>query len=140
MTFAIAYLLCVLVPPAALAWVGNSQAYHCLTKQHEFAAGGHAQTEVYHARAHVHHVAAVQSERTSPHHVTGHKSEPKRGGSESKTVNCCGYFCLSAMPVSLAADVGPVTRVSPHITVVDHSVAGRRPDRIDRPPKVLLPL
>jgi hypothetical protein len=43
------------------------------------------------------------------------------------------------MPMSPTHDVAPTARMLSVLLVADHGIAGRGPDRIDRPPIVLLP-
>ena len=137
LTLALAYLLCVIGPPVALAFMDTGAAVHCLTARHEHRATAQSPDVQAHARqaaAHGHDAAGAH--RHDPGHDTG-TSEP---GGKVTTVNCCGTFCVSAMPASPVPDVVPHAGIPAAVAAVNHGIAGRGPDRIDRPPIVLLPL
>jgi hypothetical protein len=132
-TFAVAYLLCVLAPPVALAFVDGSSAFHCLTTQHQRSSAHmhDATTQVGSVVAHSHDV---------PHHDTSPGTSQSDSHSLDAAVNCCGLFCVSAMPAGPAPEFVRIALVVPAVAAVNYGIAGRGPDRIDRPPIALLPL
>jgi hypothetical protein len=133
--FASAYLLCVLAPPIALAFAASAGALHCLTARHEHrlpvAAADKAGTPHSH-EAHAHHDAAGQQDHRS--HDTG---APPAGGMDA-AFDCCGYLCLSAIPAGPVQCGVPQERMLATEAHGGESIAGRSPDRIDRPPIVSL--
>jgi hypothetical protein len=139
-TFAIAYLLCVLAPPVALAFVGGSSAFHCLTTQHQRGAAHVHDVKAFPVVAHAHGADAGHE------HTSGHRHDSEQAPIQSDAddraviVNCCGLFCVSSMPAGVAPDIVPMARVLPVQASVDRGVAGCGPDSIYRPPIVLLPM
>jgi len=136
-TFAGAYLLCMLAPPLALAFADSAEALHCLTARHEHRSPVAAADKVgtpHSHEAHPHHDAAGQQDHRS--HDTG---GPPAGGKNIAS-DCCGYLCLSAIPVGPVLCVDPQERMLTTEVLGGQSIAGRGPDRIDRPPIVLLPV
>jgi len=135
--FAGAYLFCMLAPPLALAFADSADALHCLTARHEHRSPVAAVDTVgtpHSHEAHSHHDAVGQQDHRS--HDTG---GPPAGGMDAAS-NCCGYLCLSAIPAGPAPCVGPQERMVAAEALGGPSIAGRGPDRIDRPPIVLLPV
>ena len=138
LTLALAYLLCVVGPSVALAFMDTGAALHCVTARHEHRAAA-AQSHDVEARAQ--HAAARGHDGAAAHrHDTGHKSGNSEADGKAPTATCCGTFCLSAMPASPVPDVVPRTGMFAAVAAVDRGIAGRGPDRIDRPPIALLPL
>jgi hypothetical protein len=134
-TFAGAYLFCMLAPPLALAFADSAEALHCLTARHEHrspAAAADKAGTLHSHEAHVHHDAAGQQDHRS--HDTG---APPAGGMDA-AFDCCGYLCLSAIPAGPVQCVGPQERMLATEVRGGQSIAGRSPDRIDRPPIVSL--
>jgi hypothetical protein len=136
MTLALAYALCVLAPQVALAFMDGAAVVHCLTTRHEHRT---ADVPTHNVDAHAHHAAHDQGDGAAPQH-DGHRGSGKaQTDGQAAGANCCGIFCLSAMPMSPAPDVTPTARITSLVSAIDHGIAGRGPDRIDRPPIVLLP-
>jgi hypothetical protein len=134
-TLALAYALCVLVPPVALAFMDGAAVVHCLTTRHQHRT---AAVNTHDVDTHAHHTTADNHGGASAHdHDSHHGSGAQTDGQAG--INCCGIFCLSAMPMSPAPDVSPPARIVSLVSAIDHGIAGRGPDRIDRPPIVLLP-
>jgi len=136
-TFAVAYLLCVLAPPLALAFADSAGALHCLTLRHEHrspVAAADAVGAPHSHEAHAHHDAVGHQDHGG--HDTG---KPPAGGMDA-AFDCCGYLCLSAIPAGPVPCVGPQERIVAAEALGGPSIAGRGPDRIDRPPIVLLPV
>ena len=158
-TFAAAYLLCVLTPPVALAFVGGLTALHCLTGSHHHNAAmgrdahthspnagahsgaGHSHSPAVHSDSHAGHDHAGShhhADAADHHAVPAHASLGKGDGSGTDA-GCCGVFCVSAMPAGLIADVLPLPGMPPAAAAAEPGIAGRGPGRIDRPPNVSLP-
>jgi len=102
---ALAYLVCVLAPGAALA-LGTGPA-PCLTDELQTVSAGlvhvHADGSVHgHSGMHVHHADAGGS---VPKHSHDGKTSPGP---------CCAMLCLSAMPANLPV----ITKPSPPTSVV----------------------
>jgi hypothetical protein len=136
-TFAGAYLFCMLAPPLALAFADSAGALHCLTARHEHRSPAAAADTIGMSQsheAHSHHDVTGQQDHRS--HDTG---APPAGGMDAAS-NCCGYLCLSAIPAGPVPYVGPQERMLATQAWGGQSIAGRGPDRIDRPPIVLLPV
>jgi len=133
MTFVAVYLVCVLAPSVALAYMDGPSAFHCLTTQHE------------HGSAHVHDAKmltgnAVVQTPDALHHDVGHSSGQNKVDDQAMTINCCGLFCVSAMPTSPVPHIVPIARIVPAVVALYRGIAGRGPDRIYRPPIAVLPL
>jgi hypothetical protein len=136
-TFALAYTLCVFAPPLALAFAQSADVLHCLTVRHEHRSPVAAADVVGAPRsyeAHAHHDAAGHQDHGS-HDADG----PPAGGMDAAS-DCCGFLCLSAIPAGPVPCVGPQERMLTTEVLGGQSIAGRGPDRIDRPPIVLLPV
>src|SRR5512145_2486677 len=91
-TLAVLYMLCVLIPAAALALGDGSRAAHCITADHhglravhghEHANHGHATQEPAGGKVHLH------DDGTSHEHS-------KAPVGKSSDAQCCGLVCLSA--------------------------------------------
>ena len=127
------YALCILAPHAALAL--GSGAAHCLT---EGPVAGHV-----HAAQATPHAHAGSSE---PHHhddgaALGHDDSGaphKHSGQDGKghAGNCCGLFCVSALALEADTAIHAPPAVSPALSGLYDSLAGRGPDRLIRPPIV----
>jgi hypothetical protein len=107
--------LCFIAPPAAMAFGHGKAAVHCLTHADDLDHG-----------------LAPDSQHGAKHH--GDHSAPS-GQHQS---NCCGLFCLSALPVdgseSIEAPWGEISlAVAP-----EPSFLGQTPVCPDRPPIVSL--
>ena len=136
-TFAVAYALCVLAPPVARAFVDGAAVFHCLTDRH---GNGAAMAHVHEAKAYAHNAAGHDHGGASSHRYMGPEPGEGKADANGAAFNCCGYFCLSAMPAGPAPGILPAAHVLPVVAAVDNGIAGCGPDRIDRPPIVLLPL
>jgi hypothetical protein len=114
----------VLLPPVALAFTEGAMAAHCLSGDHHSAAA-----------AHVHDDGAA-------HHHDESGSGQKQAGADDKSApaTCCGLFCLSAAMADTTLSIGKTLEASTLVLMHDDSIAGRGPDRIERPPIVLLSL
>jgi hypothetical protein len=116
------YAVCVLAPHAALAV--TQVAAHCLTDASD-AAHMHAPSTV------AKHVHADGSE-----HDHGGAAPERHSDADGKTPveACCGVFCVTALPhepdLALATPLA-ARQIEPGAF---YQLAGRGPDRINRPP------
>jgi len=118
------YAFCVLAPHAALAL--TQAAAHCLTEPHGAA---HVHQEQAAATSHVHAdgVAHVHSDTGTPHNHSDADGRDHGG-------NCCGLFCVTALthePTPALSE--PLAASLVGLDEFDQ-LAGRGPDRINRPP------
>jgi hypothetical protein len=132
--FAVAYLVCVLAPHAALALTAGSATFHCLSGHHHHKPA-QAEAEPHHH----HHGDAHAHGGGTHHHGTATHSDPGDVDSGGMNATCCGLFCVSAMPVNAIPDMPPALGVGIVTAALDNGFAGRGPVRIDRPPNLLLP-
>jgi hypothetical protein len=111
------YALCLVSPTAVLAFSADPAPAHCLTEDHHGIAAGHTHDDG----------------STHRHSDTGDDDRSPPG-------KCCGLFCLSALTPAIdfiANRHPPVTHLAPFFAA---NLSGRGSDRIDRPPRSLLPL
>jgi hypothetical protein len=115
---ALGYLACVTVLPVAAFAAG------CLAEEHQVAAA-----------AHVHAVAGA-------HHQGGQASDQNQADVDGDAIpaNCCGTLCLSATADAVGVTIGVSPRGCPLVTAPEAARSGLGPDRIDRPPSILLSL
>jgi hypothetical protein len=116
------YALCVLAPSVALAFVDGPTAAHCLTDQHGVVSPDD------HGSVHVH--ADGTSHR---HHDSSAEHGDSDGDGKSPAGNCCGLFCMNALAAAAVTLTTPAHFIFAAPTLDDH-LAGRGPDRINRPP------
>jgi hypothetical protein len=128
---ALAYLACVIMPPVALAFADGAVAAHCLTDDHHMTAAVPAAVHV-HADGSTHHHAAPH-ERGSPQ-----RQSDKPG--KAHPANCCGLFCVTATTTEIGVQIAPPPRGRMLAPVLQAAIAGHGPDRIDRPPIILVSL
>jgi hypothetical protein len=123
LTLALLYAFCILAPHAAIALTNNGA--HCLEDMVE--APIHNHQVALHAHIHADGSAHQHSDQNAPHE---HSGADKKSHSES----CCGLFSVTAIAQEpgfvLAAPSSSLTTV----TGLDYILAGRGPDRINRPP------
>jgi hypothetical protein len=143
---AIAYLLCVLAPPAVLASIDSTALRHCLTGGHHHKAAMRVDAHVHdrHAATHSHspvaHDHAHHHAAAADHHAGAtHADSLGEGDGKSADTGCCGLFCVSAMPAGPMADVVATPGALAAAIAAEPGIAGRGPGRIDRPPNVSLP-
>ena len=131
---ALAYGLCVVVPPVALAFVTNAEALHYLTKRHQhYSAATGLDSLAIHVGHSVHNHDANAGLADHGHSDLGQSSS----GEQGTTVNCCGYFCLSAVAAPPLPSCEPQARILPSTAQPVQSLMGRDPGRVDRPPRPL---
>jgi hypothetical protein len=116
-TFAALYAFCVLLPPAALAL--THAAAHCLTEQRA---------------AHVHGKSA-ESHDHADGSVHQHDDQAQHSDAGDKAQNCCGLFCISAMPHEPGLELVTPLAVSRTMPAAAHALDGREPDRLRKPPR-----
>ena len=135
-TLALAYMLCVVLPPVAHAFIGSATTAQlaAVDRQHDTAMADVA-------TAHI-HVAATTNHVGDTTHRHHNGDDTSRNGADGhdKAVGCCGYFCMSAAPFTLVQDIPPALGVLVAAALANRGIIGRGPARIDRPPIVLLPL
>jgi hypothetical protein len=137
------YALCVLMPAAALALGSADGPVHCFTEQqlglhvHQpVAAHGHSAA---HGRVHQMQAGEHVHAGHAPHrHDQSHP--PGISDRSDHPATCCGLFGVTAMAVDPQLDLGAPSRQSAILPVSFEELTGRGPDRINRPPIVLLPL
>ena len=113
MMIAMLAALCLVAPPAVLAFGHGSNTVHCLAHADVMNHGMHGSG----AQGH-------------------HGDHGKQPGTH--TPGCCGLYCMSALPLTPGPVVEgrvirPVLSMQPEI-----AFTGREPGRLDRPP-ILLP-
>ena len=130
-TLALAYLLCVLVPPVARAFVDNTPTVQSVADydRHDHAVA-HA------ADAKVSFLGDGAAHRHGTHDDTSQNGTGADG--HDKAVGCCGYFCMSAAPAAPVQDITPAFGTFAAVAAIDRGIDGRGPGRIDRPPIALL--
>lgn len=116
---AVLYAVCSIAPSLALAFADGPTAAHCLTEDHHGVAN---------PAAHDHGDGVIHS-----HSNDGASSTDgdDGGGAAGK---CCGIFCVNALPSSTHLAFGQPVHGSGLMPVLQDHLAGRGPDRIDRPP------
>jgi hypothetical protein len=119
---AVLYAVCSMTPALALAFVDGAAAEHCFTQhQHHGGTTGH-----------------VHDDGTVHHHGHDHGTPAQHSDGNSHPASCCGLFCLSALPATGHFGIGATIRGLVLALPLQESIAGRGPDRIDRPPIALL--
>jgi hypothetical protein len=140
-TFACAYLMCVLAPPVALAFADGAAALQCLSGNHHHKAAMAQPDAVephhHHGDGHS-HAGAAHHHATQHHHEAGYDAGHDGSDGNAAPASCCGLFCVSAMPADRVPVVVPVRGALTSIVASDEAFAGRGPVRIDRPPNLLL--
>lgn len=124
------YAFCVLLPSAALAV--THVAAHCLTGSNG-ASHVHRAIEKTPDRDH----AAPHSHAGNAQHEHSHDGAPhqhEKADDTSHGGNCCGLFCLSAISQDGGSFPAVVFAVAKDSPVLADALAGRVPDRINRPP------
>jgi hypothetical protein len=113
------YAACLLAPAAAIAFGGAVPP--CLaddsrgvvrTAMHEHGGNAHAHTD---GTVHQH-------------------SKAPDGQTKDPGAQCCGLLCTSALPAILIDMPLPAFRARSAISAEVDALAGRAPDRLDRPP------
>jgi cytosine/adenosine deaminase-related metal-dependent hydrolase len=127
---ALAYLLCILAPGAALA-LGNGPA-PCLTDSAEPAA----MIPMHHGPGVLIHMHADGSshDHAGMHADTGGAPAKHRHDGKTSSEPCCAILCVTALPATLPMLVKPSQPVSMCASDIYRSVQGKAPPLLYRPP------
>jgi hypothetical protein len=136
------YAFCVVFPVAGFAFSNTAAVPHCLTgavqAEPVVHRHGEGQGHAHHGDAHQGHdhgsVAVADDSGLNDHGGMTHS------GGKSTVPACCGVMCVSALPASLF-ELAP--RTMHQLSVIafsDAGIPGEAPDRLYRPPIVLLSL
>ena len=136
------YAFCVVFPVAGFAFSKTATAPHCLTGVVQAEPVMHQHIE---GHGHAHHGEAHQGHDHGSMAMADDNGANDHGGTSDSggrltTPACCGVMCVSALPVSLF-ELAP--RTMHHLSVTafsDAGIPGEAPDRLYRPPIVLLSL
>ncbi|MDO8979825.1 MAG: hypothetical protein Q7V17_11395 [Afipia sp.] len=132
------YAFC-LVAPVGFAFADSALA-HCLPGPTQVQHAGHAHGEAAHVHqgmTHADHDHQAPANTESADVMHDHAGMTDSGG-KSTAPACCGVMCISALPASMF-ELMP--RTMTHASVVassDAGISGEAPDRLYRPPIVLL--
>jgi hypothetical protein len=120
------YAVCVLAPSAALAFGDRDATAHCLTDV-PVAAHVHQPQPAAHNHDSADGTAHEHSDSSTPQKHSDADGKNHAG-------NCCGLFCVTALAhePALALSAPPTAALSG--PGGDYELAGRGPDRINRPP------
>lgn len=130
--FAVLYALCVVVPSAALAYGDGSRTAHCLTDDNPSLAHVHNNNKL-----HLHEGATVHS-----HADDGVVHEHADDGDEPQSTSrqCCGLFCVSALTPTFDLPLVRFERPALLPSLNAYGIPESGPERLYRPPDVLLSL
>jgi hypothetical protein len=122
------YALCVLAPAAAFALSDNPAIAYCLTEGH-VGVHGHGAKHEHGGKLHVH------ADGTAHHHHDD-GAAPQHDDGKAAVATCCGLFSVVAIPGAPASSLGLDSLASVVLPVLDETLSGRGPERINRPPIV----
>jgi len=119
---ALAYLVCLIAPPLALAFADGAKAAHYLTHERHAAASVHVHGD------------------GSTHHHGSHAPAQNEVDHDDKNApaQCCGLFCVTAAVADADLPIGLSARGQTILPALDTAPGGIGPFRIDRPPNLLL--
>jgi len=118
------YAMCVIGPVAAFAFGDGSSVPPCLTEgDHGLAA-----TQV--------HQHGTEHDHDGAHHKQSHPA----GDEQSMPGKCCGLLCFPAVAPTSQLTLEPALHRSTVRLPVERDAPSRAPDRLYRPPIVLLSL
>ena len=115
------FLICVLAPSASFAFGDGSRAAHCLTDT-TVAAHVHKKSD---APAHAHDHGTV---------VDHQDSGDTKDGTAAADQQCCGLFCSSSLPSTIADVDAPDLPTSPAIIMIAQGIKASEPGCLYRPP------
>jgi hypothetical protein len=121
----LAYLLCVLAPPVAVAFAGTAGTPHHAAAMIELGA---AEARDDGGRLVNHHGG----------HVADHGQTQDQN--QDDVLSCCATFCMNAMAGVSAVEMVPLTGAASPVVLLLQSASGCDPGRIHRPPISLLPV
>jgi hypothetical protein len=130
---AVVYLACVIAPPVALALGDSGVAADCLFDHDHEVVAAHV-----HADGNVHRHADASA--IAHDHDNGLGRDDHESDGKSRAGTCCGLFSLSATLSDTAFRIDAPLRSQPVSPRLAESLAGRGPDRVNRPPIVLASL
>jgi hypothetical protein len=142
---ALAYLACVVMPSIALACANGAVSAYCFDEIAGQVAALQVQGQV-HDRVHVHADGTVHHhvDKTSSAAVQG-AGEKNQGGTGGKghshgDANCCGLFGFTAVLPASGSAIDEPAAYDIQQPILTNCLVGCGPDRINRPPIVLLPM
>ncbi len=114
------FLICVLAPSASFAFGDGSRAAHCLTD-----------TTV---AAHVHKKADRHADAHDHGTIVDHQDNGDTNDGTVADQQCCGLFCLSSLPTTVAGVDAPDLPTSLAITMIAQGFKASEPNCLYRPP------
>ncbi|MEW6449133.1 MAG: hypothetical protein AB1490_00665 [Pseudomonadota bacterium] len=132
MLFVVLYALCVITPSAAVAFGDGSRTAHCLTDDNSSLAHVHGNN-----KPHLHEGAIAHSHADEGlvHDHADDSDEP-----QSSSGQCCGLFCVSAIAPSFDLPLLRFERPALLPSLNAYGIPESGPERLYRPPDVLLSL
>jgi hypothetical protein len=134
---ALVYFAGVIMPSVALAFADGAVSAYCFED---------IAVQLAAAQVHVH----VHGDGTVHHHIDKKPTAAIQGESEktsgtgnqhhSHDANCCGLFGFSAVLPALSGAIDEPAAYHIQQPILTNCLVGCGPDRIDRPPIVLLPM
>jgi hypothetical protein len=143
---ALLYLACVMMPSVALALADGAISAYCFDEIVEQVAALQVQS---HEHVHVHSDGTVHHhvDKTSSAAVQGQTEDGTGGGGSqghpkghSHNGDCCGLFGFTAVLPVLSAPVDATAAYHIEQPILTNFLAGRGPERINRPPILSLPM
>jgi len=140
---AIVYLVCAMMPGAAFAFGDGATAAHCLSLAEQGISHAgmpadaavvamhheHMQHQMYgDGVAHTHDASHVQAEPDDA------ATAPVKTSHKAVDMQCCGLFCMGALPATAAGVAEPFAPTSICKTENSRSVADNAPPEHYRPP------
>jgi hypothetical protein len=141
------YLACVVMPSVALALAGGALSAYCFDEIAEQVAALQVQSHEHvhiHADGTVHHhvdkasSAVAQGEGEKDHGGAGSSQGHPQGHSHDG--NCCGLFGFTAVLPAMSAPIAEPAAYDIEQPILTNFLAGRGPERINRPPILSLPM
>ncbi len=142
------YALCLVAPIAGFSFADSALAAHCLDLpqgamqvQHSHHHGEALANQDHAHHGHGHLDVAMTGDAAMNDHA-GMNDHSGSGHSKGKSVvpACCGVMCVSALPADLFELVPQTVSHASVVAFSDAGIAGDAPDRLYRPPIVLLSL
>jgi hypothetical protein len=122
------YVLCILAPAVAFALSDDPAIAHCLTEGH-VGIHDHGAKAEHDGKLHVHADGTAHQ-----HHDDGAAPQPSGNDGKAAMATCCGLFSVVAIPGEPLPSFGFDRLASVVLPVLADALAGRGPDRINRPP------
>jgi hypothetical protein len=143
---ALVYFAGIVMPSVALACANGAVSAYCFDEIAEQVAALQIPAHVHehvHSDGTVHHhvdktsSAALQGESQTEQGGTGSQGHPQ---GHSHDGNCCGLFGFTAVLPALGGTIDQPAAYHIQQPILTNCLVGCSPDRIDRPPIVLLPM